>query len=412
MPNWDTATPRYCESILVPGPEYWNSYTAITMLVIGSFGTFYTSRFYPHPSIRQLFMVMVINGVGSFAFHWTGQYAWSKVDAWTMVVFPMISIPLTIESIVFEYAKRRQRLQDEMCSSVDCSQATLPADTSENMLRIHRNPESDSLEGSADSLPPGSVGSTESGTGKLGLRIRTNQDPPNACNEAETTPVSSSIIPNPPAFFSSSPRPLDAPLVIDIVEDDQIKVRKSLSKKSARMVEERAGQFRSVGPLFGIQAVLFFLVTSTNVMSLILNAVQIDNLILFIGTLLVALNLTMFIVFGSHRTFLEHHPQGKLVKKYVIFFFTLVLFSGICWVTGEGELCTRYPAIMSKIPLHAVWHLGCTYGLYLYIQIVSLFEADRFGWDAEIYQPKDGGHLMVWLWTAVCLVEWKRKHAA
>ncbi|KAJ3373020.1 hypothetical protein HDU91_001173, partial [Kappamyces sp. JEL0680] len=392
MPNWESFVPRFCESVLAPtDPEYWNAFSSLAIVLCGSLGAFYTSRLYPHPSIRQLFMLMVINGVGSFGYHWTGQYGWSKVDAWTMLIFSMISIPLTFESIFFQLTKpvdtdkwesspRRHSLEaapeqeaapvepvlarkhslmkkDNSVSSELATQFLEDLDTevSQSMPALSRGTTAVNKPRPGPAL--GAIGRTES------LTIKVPQDCPPG-DSADKTPVSSSTDPH-PSPFRVSQRAQSLPSGISQNEkpghEQEGSNDSTITNGYVRSGYLKSAQLESPLQLpvavHYTQSVLSLVVTSSNFMAIILDAVQIPLLDWFtVGTLSIALFLVLFTVLWSHRVFLAGHDSGALVKQYIFFLFGLVLASGVCWIVGEAGLCGTAPKVLSKIPLHALWH--------------------------------------------------------
>ncbi|KAI9331834.1 hypothetical protein BDR26DRAFT_869779 [Obelidium mucronatum] len=92
----------------------------------------------------------------------------------------------------------------------------------------------------------------------------------------------------------------------------------------------------------------------------------------------------------SHKQFLATHPQGKMIKSYVWSTITFILVSVIVWTLEERVFCLQNPEFWSVIPLHAVWHFTSSYGMYLMLQVVVLYDAERYGYDAYIITSKTG----------------------
>ncbi|KAJ3031176.1 UNVERIFIED_CONTAM: hypothetical protein HDU68_006047 [Siphonaria sp. JEL0065] len=90
----------------------------------------------------------------------------------------------------------------------------------------------------------------------------------------------------------------------------------------------------------------------------------------------------------SHKQFLAIHPQGQTIKSYIKSTIIFILVSVVIWTLEERVFCLQDPEFWSGIPLHAVWHFTSSYGFYLMLQVVVLYDAERYGFDAYVIMPE------------------------
>ena len=87
----------FCESVgeTLPFPEIFNSYSSMCMLIFGLIGLLLTLRYKRVYDIRFICGLLVVNGVGSFYYHYTQQIGWAVVDELSM----MLSVGLGLNSM-------------------------------------------------------------------------------------------------------------------------------------------------------------------------------------------------------------------------------------------------------------------------------------------------------------------------
>lgn len=109
MYYWTDIVKGFCESAVVPPPEYVNSFSAIAITMFGLFGVF-MSRYNSIP-IRLISASLIFNGISSFVFHWTLFRAWGILDAISMLFPVYLGVYLILDVILYrkfyvEYSSR------------------------------------------------------------------------------------------------------------------------------------------------------------------------------------------------------------------------------------------------------------------------------------------------------------------
>jgi hypothetical protein len=87
----------FCESVgeILPYPEIFNSYSSMAMSVFGLIGLLLTLRYKRVHDIRFICGLLVVNGVGSFYYHYTQQIGWALIDELSM----MLAVALGLNSM-------------------------------------------------------------------------------------------------------------------------------------------------------------------------------------------------------------------------------------------------------------------------------------------------------------------------
>ena len=87
----------FCESVgeTLPFPEIFNSYSSMSLSLFGLIGLSLSLRYKRAYDIRLICGFLVINGIGSFYYHYTQQIGWAMIDEMSM----MISVILGLNSM-------------------------------------------------------------------------------------------------------------------------------------------------------------------------------------------------------------------------------------------------------------------------------------------------------------------------
>lgn len=88
---------NFCEKKLFPyQPEYINSFSALFITFMGSYKIIYNK--YPL-TILLFYLCIILNGIGSFLYHWYGWYIFKLYDEYTMI----IPIWIGMSTVLIEY---------------------------------------------------------------------------------------------------------------------------------------------------------------------------------------------------------------------------------------------------------------------------------------------------------------------
>lgn len=105
--NFDKTINGFCEgTIYGHPPEYLNSFTSIFITIVGAIGLFGSIN--TDICAKILYSGMVVNGIGSFGYHWTNYMGWRYLDEFSMLLIVLggfISILVSV-SQKFNIGKR------------------------------------------------------------------------------------------------------------------------------------------------------------------------------------------------------------------------------------------------------------------------------------------------------------------
>jgi len=92
MINFDTKTHGFCERMLYGGypPEYINAFTSLFLTFSGLMGLFASNNVNTLGKIY--YASFVVNGIGSFGYHWTNYIGWRYIDEFSMVILALASL--------------------------------------------------------------------------------------------------------------------------------------------------------------------------------------------------------------------------------------------------------------------------------------------------------------------------------
>ena len=78
----------FCESVgqELPYPEIYNSYSSLFISLVGLIGLLLSLKYKRIYSIKMIYGMLVVNGVGSFFYHYTQQMGWAVVDELSMMI--------------------------------------------------------------------------------------------------------------------------------------------------------------------------------------------------------------------------------------------------------------------------------------------------------------------------------------
>lgn len=94
----------FCESLLYsPGtPEYANSFSCVFLLLFGILGCTQTNAKHDSQFVRA-YAMMIVNSVGSFGYHWTGQYGWQLIDECSMILASTTGCSILLDELFVPY---------------------------------------------------------------------------------------------------------------------------------------------------------------------------------------------------------------------------------------------------------------------------------------------------------------------
>ena len=94
----------FCESLLYGHPEYVNSYTALCILFSGLYGLYNLSNDVNISNIwRLLYSIFIINGIGSFGYHYTNYFIWKFIDEYTMLIAIFMGIYQGSQLLLYKF---------------------------------------------------------------------------------------------------------------------------------------------------------------------------------------------------------------------------------------------------------------------------------------------------------------------
>ena len=95
--KFNTIDHGFCESAgeTLPFPEIFNSYSSMSMSIFGLIGLVLSLRYKRVYEIRLICGMLIVNGLGSFYYHYTQQIGWAMIDELSM----MISVILGLNSM-------------------------------------------------------------------------------------------------------------------------------------------------------------------------------------------------------------------------------------------------------------------------------------------------------------------------
>jgi len=78
----------FCESVgqTLPYPEIYNSYSSLFISLVGLVGLFISLEYKRIYNIKIIYGILVVNGIGSFYYHYTQQMGWAVVDELSMMI--------------------------------------------------------------------------------------------------------------------------------------------------------------------------------------------------------------------------------------------------------------------------------------------------------------------------------------
>ncbi|KAJ3114377.1 hypothetical protein HK098_007378, partial [Nowakowskiella sp. JEL0407] len=114
-------------------------------------------------------------------------------------------------------------------------------------------------------------------------------------------------------------------------------------------------------------AILTALINGIAILTIALDSseVGIDCDLIIGGLLLAGLVLFLWSLETVHHKSLKTNPQKRLMMAYLNLMSVTILGSMAIWVIQERWLCKNIPRFWSKVPMHALWHIGSSYGLML-----------------------------------------------
>ena len=84
----------FCEGRGVGVPEYTNCFSALVLILFGIYGIASGP-----PSVRHLYALLLTNGMGSFAFHWTNADYWGGIDQISMLMLGSMFCGIILQSL-------------------------------------------------------------------------------------------------------------------------------------------------------------------------------------------------------------------------------------------------------------------------------------------------------------------------
>ncbi len=92
----------FCEALLYGGPpEYINAFTSLYISFVGLYGI--KNNYHSINDIFLLYSALLINGIASFAYHWTNYLGFGIFDRCSMILIAYPSINAGIKEFVYMY---------------------------------------------------------------------------------------------------------------------------------------------------------------------------------------------------------------------------------------------------------------------------------------------------------------------
>jgi hypothetical protein len=97
--DWDSITGSFCESIVFGAPEYANAISSLFLSFMGVLGLYISSS--TSLLIRNIYGLLIVNGIGSFGYHWTLKWGWGLIDRVSMIIPVCLGISLLYDEIIY-----------------------------------------------------------------------------------------------------------------------------------------------------------------------------------------------------------------------------------------------------------------------------------------------------------------------
>jgi hypothetical protein len=92
----------FCEALLYGGPpEYFNAFTSLYISYVGLYGL--KNNFHLNNDIFLIYSALFINGIASFAYHWTNYIGFGIIDRSSMILIAIPSINCGIKELNYLY---------------------------------------------------------------------------------------------------------------------------------------------------------------------------------------------------------------------------------------------------------------------------------------------------------------------
>jgi hypothetical protein len=81
--KWNTPDHYFCEGSLNGLPEYYNAFSSLFISYFGLLGLY---KIQDDLMIQIIYSLLVINGISSFMYHWTGNFGFALYDEYPMII--------------------------------------------------------------------------------------------------------------------------------------------------------------------------------------------------------------------------------------------------------------------------------------------------------------------------------------
>ena len=85
---WSDIDHSFCESRILGMPEYLNSITSLFIVFFGTYGLYKSTNII----LDILYNILIILGIGSISYHFTGTIGWGLLDEIPMILSIFIGI--------------------------------------------------------------------------------------------------------------------------------------------------------------------------------------------------------------------------------------------------------------------------------------------------------------------------------
>ena len=105
MIDFNSKDPRghFCEATMFYNHEYLNSFSSLFITISGIYGFIKNKSEEQDHEIYLVYSSLIINGIASFAYHWTNFIGWGLIDRITLILIAYPSMIIIIRETSFLY---------------------------------------------------------------------------------------------------------------------------------------------------------------------------------------------------------------------------------------------------------------------------------------------------------------------
>jgi hypothetical protein len=386
----------FCESAIHPPPEIVSSVSAIFIIFLGFLATTFWNTAHNHQAIHICYQLMAVNGLSSVLNHWTGYQGWSLLDGNSMQVMGYVAATMMFESIFHHVGlvvmlKAWKKRDDE--GRMEGGDTNLSSDFKSVPPTTTTTTTPSSSPSPSSPPPPPQANESQDG----GYENETDGKPKKEDADGDTVTIVS---------IESDSDVTMARGSNDSTRDKSKKKSKLSNSKPKTSSHQTPLQnsnisppnnpntsalnryltpLRPQNPFYLLSKLIphglwFFYLTGLSS--------QTDGALMAGLTVVMTTTALILSLNTLYKPFLRLHPQGILVSRAAHLGSIMLGGSIGLWVTYEKVLCVQNPQLWSLVPIHAVWHVGATYGMYLMLQALVVLDGPRCGVFAMVRWPE------------------------